>query len=151
MRNPRVLFAAGVVLAAGGAGVLALSLGDGSGGGDDDVDRPPRVVRAQLTLERFMAPGAALPELLVSLSVPRLNTTDVTGGARTVTLRCLDASGAIALTRPAEWPLLEEAGFPPHIHQPANRRLLDSIRTCRLTGPGIDFDGRVTGAAPAAP
>lgn len=149
MRNPRVLFAAGVVLAAGGAGVLALSLGGVSG--DDEVDRPPRVVRAQLTLERFVVPDATDPELLVSLSVPRLNTTDVTGGARTVTLRCLDASGATALTRPADWPLLEEAGFPPHIHQPANRRLLDSIRTCRLTGPGIVFEGRLPDPEPALP
>ncbi len=146
MRNTRVLLAGGVVLAAGVA-VLALSLGGGSG---DAVDRPPRVVRAPLTLERFIAPGAAAPELLVSLSVPRLNTTEVTGGARTVTLRCSDASGATVIARPAEWPMLEEAGLPPHIHQPAGQRLLDSIRACRITGPGIEFEGRVAARAPAA-
>lgn len=150
MRNLRVLFAGGVVLtsvAAGGG--LALSLGGGSGS-DDDRDRPLPVVRAKLTLERLGPPDSAAPELLVSLSVPRLNTAEVTGGARTVTLRCFDAEGKIAITRPADWPLLEEPGFPPHIHQPGIPRLLSSVRVCRLTGPGIDFEGRVPGPAPAA-
>lgn len=149
MRNPRVLIAGGVVLASVAVGGVALSLGGGSGGGDDR-DRALPVARAKLTLERFTPPGAAGPELLVSLSVPRLNTLAVTGGARTVTLRCVDAEGRTAITRPADWPLLEETGYAPHIHQPAIPRLLDSIRACRLTGPGIDFEGRVAGRAPAA-
>ena len=60
-----------------------------------------------------------------------------------------DAGGAAAIDRTVDWPLLEEEGYPPHIHQPADARLLERIRSCRLSGPGIDFDGRVVGRLPS--
>jgi len=146
MRNPRVLIAAGVALAALAVVVVVLSLAGGETSSDDG-DRPLRVVRATLTLERVPASGSTPPELLVSLPSERLNTPEATGGARAVTLRCLDARGAVVLSGPADWPLLEEPGFPPHTHQPVNSQLLDRISACSLTGPGIDFDGQVTSAA----
>lgn len=146
MRNPRLLIAAGVALAALAVVVVVLSLAGGESA-NDDGDRPLRVVRATLTLERVRAFGSMPPELLVSLPSERLNTPEATGGARVVTLRCLDAGGAVTLSGPADWPLLTEPGFPPHIHQPVKARLLDRISVCSLTGPGIDFEGRVTPAA----
>jgi hypothetical protein len=33
----------------------------------------------------------------------------------------------------------------PHLHQPALAAVLADVRSCRLTGPGIDFAGHVRG------
>ncbi|MFP5361199.1 MAG: hypothetical protein ACLGI5_00545 [Thermoleophilia bacterium] len=143
MSNPRVLLAGGVALVAL-AIVAGLSLT--TGGSSDERDRTPSILRARLTLEKLTAPGATAPELLVSLADPELNTADVTGGARVVSLRCFDDSGSVAIRRVVDWPLIEEPGYLPHIHQPASQRLLASIRACRLTGPGIDFEGQLPAA-----
>lgn len=141
-RNPRALFAACIVVVAVVAAIVLLPRDADDSAATPDV--PLRVVRAQLALEAFVRPDTGERELLVSLAVPQLNRLDVTGGARLVSLLCTDRSGATPVRRPVDWPLLEEPGFAPHIHQPASRRLLDSIRSCRLTGPGIDFEGRVS-------
>lgn len=146
MSNPRILIGAGVALTALVV-IFGLSLA-GGGGTSDDRPRTPRIVRADLALERFTARGATEPELLVSLTRPALNTPAVTGGARLVSLRCFDDSGTVAIRRVARWPLVEEPGYLPHIHQPASRRLLESIRACRLTGPGIDFEGQMASRLP---
>lgn len=148
MRNPRALLAAGVVAVAVVAGVVLLTVvvGDSDGEGEG----PPRPVRASLTLEQFTRLDTAEPELLVSLATPQLNTLETTGAERVVLLRCSDATGTTIIRQPAEWPLEEEVGFLPHIHQPASRKQLDSVRACTLTGPGIDFEGRVAGRLPQA-
>lgn len=148
MRSPRALLAAGVVAVTVVAGVVLLTVVGGDWG--DDSEGPQRPVRAALTLEQFDRPDTGERELLVSLSAPRLNTLEVTGGERVVLLRCSDDTGATIIRRPSAWPLLEEDGFLPHVHQPARRQQLDSIRACTLTGPGIDFEGRVAGRLPRA-
>ena len=149
-RNPRILFAAAAVAAAAAAGV---ALAVATGGSDDEEPggaTAARVVRAQLALERFRRPDTGEFELLVSLTQPRLNTLDVTGGAQAVLLRCVDLAGAEAVAQQIQWPLLEEAGYPPHAHQPLDRRVVGRIRSCRMTGPGIDFRGRVPGPPPVS-
>ena len=148
MRNPRALLAVGVVVVTVLAGVVLLTVVGGDSG--DERDGPQRPVRAALTLEQFDRPDTRERELLVSLSAPQLNTLEVTGGERVVLLQCSDHTGATIIRRPSEWPLLEEEGFLPHIHQPASRQQLDSIRACTLTGPGIDFAGRVAARLPLA-
>lgn len=146
MRNPRALLAAGVVVVAVVAGVVLLMVTGGDS--DGEAEGPPRPVRAALTLEQFTRPDTGEPELLVSLATPQLNTLETTGGESVVRLACSDAAGATIIRRPTEWPLEEEVGFLPHIHQPASRKQLDGIRACTLTGPGIDFEGRVAGRLP---
>ena len=146
VKNPRMLLAAGVVIAGIVLGIVFLP---GAGGGSDD-EKPRRVTRASLTLERSVAPATGQQELLVSLPGPQLNTPQMTGGASVVWLRCTDSRGMVAVRRPVDWPLIEEVGYPPHIHQPAGRKLLNSIRRCKLTGPGIDFSAVVPGPVPAA-
>lgn len=148
MRNPRALLAAAVLVVAVVAGVVLLTVADGDS--DGEGEGPPRPVRAALTLEQFARLDSGEPELLVSLATPQLNTLETTGGKRVVLLRCTDGAGATIVRRPTEWPLQEEAGFLPHIHQPASREQLDGIRGCALTGPGIDFEGRVAGRLPRA-
>jgi hypothetical protein len=146
VKNPRVLLAVGFAVAALVV-VVVLAVG---GSGEDDAE-PLRTTRAPLTLERYTLPDTGATELLISLREQGLNTPERTGGATSVALRCSSADGTVKFRTRTMWPLLEETGYPfPHIHQPAGRKLLRSIRACRLTGPGIDFEGTVPGPPPPA-
>lgn len=119
------MFAAGTLLVAVVGGAVLLTLAGGESGGESGEPRHP--VRAELRLEQFMRLDSGERELLVSLAAPQLNTLAVTGGERVVLLRCVDSAGAPLVRRPTQWPLLEEEGFLPHIHQPASRKQLDSV------------------------
>ena len=63
-------------------------------------------------------------------------------------LTCADDRGRVTIRRPQPWPLQIEPRYPPHAHQPAKQEVLDSLRRCRLTAEGIDFEGRVSGRLP---
>ena len=142
IRNPAALLAVAVL-----AAVLAAC------GSDEEKDKPLRTVRAELLLEQFVRPDTGAKELLISLpqGETRLNRAETTGGARLVRLRCFDKNGREAIRERTAWPLQEEAGYPyPHIHQLADQRVINRIRACRLSGPGIDFKGEVPGRPPAA-
>lgn len=145
-RNPRLLLAAGVAAAVLLGVVLLIVAGSGS---DDETGAAKRVTRATLTLERAIRPDNGRQELLVSLPGPQLNTPDINHGSTVVGLRCVDASGADVIRRQVDWPLIEEPGFPPHIHHPATPRTLERIRRCTLTGTGIAFTAATSGALPA--
>lgn len=145
MKNPRLLLAAAVVIVAVVLGVVLLP-----GAGEDADDEPLPVTRATLTLERADLPDAAGEELLVSLPGPELNTAEINHGATVAWLRCVDGRGATVVRRQVQWPLIEEEGFPPHIHHPAAPRTLSSLRRCTLTGPGIAFSAVTPRPLPAA-
>ena len=121
VRNPRVLLAAGVVVVAVVLGVVFLPGRGGETGEEPDRPTPvvPRTVRATLTLEAFQRPDTGARELLVSSPGPQFNGADLVRGTPIVWLRCFDATGAQAIRTPYDWPLVEEPGFPPHVHQPA--------------------------------
>ena len=146
LKNPRLLLAGGLAIAAVVMGGVVLA---GVGGGSGDESAKPRVTRAALTLERASRPDAGGEELLVSLPVAHLNTPEINNGESVVTLRCVDSSGATAVERPVDWPLPEEEGLAPHIHEPAQEAVLDSIRGCTLKGAGIDFGAATSGPLPA--
>ncbi len=158
MRNPRVLVAVAVLAVLG----LVAGVAFMAGGSQDDTDptvgaggppppaKPVRTVRSELTLERFVLPTTGQPEeLVVSLPEQRLNVLETTGGETEVLLRCVDKGGTEKLRQMVAWPLLEETGLPPHTHQAIRPDVLDAVRGCRLTGPGIDFEGRVPGRVPS--
>ena len=148
MKHPRALLAAATLAVA--AAVLAVLLV--SGGSGDDPEKPRAAARARQTLEEFRTPDTGQLELLISLQETRLNDPELTDGKDSVLLRCFDQGGAVTIRTRTDWPLLEEPGYPlPHIHHPVARAVLKNVRRCRLTGPGIDFDGRVQAAPPAAP
>ena len=151
MAHPRILLAGGVALTPVVVGiVLATSGTDGSdrtrparpAAGEAPVQRPVRTVRAKLTLERAEV-QPDYDELLVSLPDERLNSLETSGGATSVSLTCVGREGEISVRQRHPWPLVVEEGYPPHIHQPARPDTLAGLRRCRLTGPGIDFVGRV--------
>ena len=148
--HPRLQLAAGVVVVVIVAGVVVLATAGGdSDGGRESSDRV-RTVRATLKLEQFQRPDTGEYELLVSSPGAQFNRADFIRGTPIVALSCFDSSGAQAIRVRHDWPLLEEPGYPPHIHQPADRTLLERIRRCRLTGAGIDFEGTVPGELPVA-
>jgi hypothetical protein len=152
VRNPRVLLAIAVGAVAVVAIVLGVWLTAGSGGDETSAEKaPPRVVRGALTLEEFQRPDDGQRELLVSLPGPQYNRPDLVRGTPVVLLRCFDRTGNVVTRISYDWPLVEEFGFAPHIHRPADARTLRSIRRCSLTAPGIDFAGTVSGRLPAAP
>lgn len=142
-----MLLAVGVAVLSLVVGIVVVPSLVGDAG---DKNASHRVTRAPLTLQQFRRLDTGVLELLVSLPGRQLNTLDVTGGGRLVWLRCFDARGALAIRAPVDWPLLEEPGYRPHIHQAASRAVLDRVRRCRLTGPGILFEGQTTGPAPLA-
>ena len=145
-RNPRLLLAAGVAGAVLVGVALLVLAGSGS---DDDTGDAKRVTRATLALERAIRADNGQQELLVSLPGPQLNTPDINHGSTVVGLRCADDSGADVIRRQVDWPLVEEAGFPPHIHHPATPRTLERIRRCTLTGTGVAFSAATSRALPA--
>jgi hypothetical protein len=148
VRNPRVLLAVALVLGLLVAGVVVLTSGNGT---RPASDKPLPVVRSSITLAQRDAPATG-PELLISLPTGRLNSRRTTGGRTTVSLTCFESSGAKAFTVPQPWPMMEEFGYPlPHLHVPVGPQLLETIRRCRLTGPGIDLEGHVPGRLPRAP
>ena len=66
-------------------------------------------------------------------------------------LTCVDRGGKQTVRAEHPWPLVVEEGFPPHTHQPALPKVLDTVRRCRLQGRGIDFSGSVKGRLPRLP
>lgn len=143
MRNPRILVAVGVLLVA--VAVVVVLVAGGSG---EDTDRPLRTTRAQLTLESAVQPESGYPELIVSLPEQRLNTLATSGGARSVLLRCVDKRGDQTIRQKHGWPLQEEVGFFPHVHQPIQPQVLRDLGGCRMTGNGIQFTAQVNGRVP---
>jgi len=131
----------GVILAAGGSG-------GGGSGGKPERGSGGKPVRAKLILERGVQPESGYEEVIVSLPSQRLNNPGTTGGATSVLLRCFDKHDRMTIHQRHHWPLVEERGYPPHIHQPAVAKVLNGLGSCRLTGPGIDFAGRVAGRLP---
>lgn len=114
-------------------------------------EAPLRTVRSELTLERSRLMTTGMPEeLVVSLPEQRLNVLKTAGGETVVLLRCANQSEVETLRQMVQWPLLEESGFPPYIHHLIRPDVLRGVRVCRLTGPGIDFEGRVSGRVPSA-
>lgn len=146
MRNPRTVLAGVVALVVLCVAIIIIVTGDS--GGARSAKAPVRTARAKLTLERAAPPETPSLELVVSLPDERLNTRDTTGGKASVLLTCLDEGGRRLFRVRHPWPLVEEYGYPPHIHQPAAADVLDRLRSCRLTATGIDFAGRAPGRLP---
>ena len=144
MPNARILVAGAAGAAAVAALVIVLA---GGSDGDDRPEAPLRTQRAELTLERAEHP-AGYEELIVSLRDERLNTPATAGGATSVLLTCVDDRGRVTIRERQPWPLQIEPGYPPHAHQPVKPEILDSLRRCRLTARGIEFEGRVSGRLP---
>ena len=141
--SPRAFLAGGVLVVTLLVAVAVTVFA--SGGSEGGAARTAGPARATLKLERAVLPDTGRPELLVSLPDERLNTLSTTGGKTSVLLRCVDRGGAVTVRQRHPWPLLEEVGYPPHVHQPALPKVLDALGRCRMVGSRVDFAGRVPG------
>jgi hypothetical protein len=99
-----------------------------SGGGDEN---PSEAAGAGLRLEL----STEFPELLVYVE-PAANQPDRAGGARSVTLRCVDADGQLVAAQDEAWPFADtDAGtLDPHAHVTLDAERIDQIQRCSLVG-----------------
>jgi hypothetical protein len=132
-RARTVLTAIVVVLVLG----VPLAVLFASGGGEE---KPRPVAEAGLRLER----STALPELLVYVDAAA-NQPQRAGGARSVTLRCVDADGRLVTAQDEAWPFGDtDAGtLDPHAHVRLDSESMARVRRCSLVGTEPPLAGTV--------
>jgi hypothetical protein len=99
-----------------------------SGGGDEP---DAKATGPELRLER----STAFPELIVYVE-SEANEPARAGGARSVTLRCVDADGRLVAAQDEAWPFADtDSGtLDAHAHMTLEPELIDQVRSCRLVG-----------------
>jgi hypothetical protein len=109
--------------------VLIVSLALLFAGGGDDGDESPEESGSGLLIERFGT------ELLVTVE-PTDNVAERAGGARSVTLRCVDADDQLVAAQDEAWPFAETDGgtLKPHAHVPLEAAQQELVSSCRLVG-----------------
>jgi hypothetical protein len=107
-------------------------------GGDGDDPRDARAIGPELRLE----PSPTLPELIVYVE-PATNEPERAGGARSVTLRCVDADGRLVAAQDEPWPFTDtDSGtLDPHAHMTLEPGLTDQVSSCRLVGTEPPVEG----------
>jgi hypothetical protein len=105
-----------------------------AGGGSDDGDRDG--IRVEPS-------NRGLPEIVIYLEDPDVNTPATTGGARRVAIECTDRAGGVVFTGTERWPFTDTDGgvFDPHVHVAVDHALLGSIARCRLKGTDPELVG----------
>lgn len=108
-----------VVLVAAPLAIWAATSG-GSGGGDKEG----------LIVERGVSLTGA-PELVISIA----GKAEVTSGASSVRVECVDKDGKAIIRAPQPWPFVEEPGYPyPHVHLADDPAKVEGARRCRVSG-----------------
>jgi len=124
-----------VVLLVVGVPVAALF----ASGGDDEPSQP-EAAEPGLRLEL----STALPELIVYVE-PSANEPERAGGARSVTLRCVDAGGRLVAAQDEAWPFADtDSGtLDPHAHVTVDAERMGEISGCTLVGTDPPLEGSV--------
>ena len=108
-----------VVLVAAPLAIWAATSG-GSGTGDEEG----------LIVERGVSLTGA-PELVLSIAGPA----EVSSGASSVRVECMDKDGNVIVRGEQPWPFIEETGYPyPHVHQGDDPEKIEGSRRCRVLG-----------------
>jgi hypothetical protein len=109
--------------------VIAASGGGSEDGGADGIRVEPS--------------NRGLPEIVIYLEDPDVNTLATTGGARRVGVECRDRAGVVVFTGTERWPFTDTDGgvFDPHVHVPVDPSLLGSVARCRLKGTDPELEG----------
>jgi hypothetical protein len=118
-----------VLLVAGPLAIWAATSG-GSGGASK---------KTGLIVERGVSFTGA-PELIVSIN----GDAEVTTGAATVRIECMDKDGHVIIKSTQPWPFIEEPGYPyPHIHQGDSPEKVEGARRCRVIGTNKRLEAEV--------
>ena len=110
--------------------IVIAAAGGGSDAGDGDGIR-------------VESSNRGLPEIVVYLQDPDVNTPATTDGAKRVVLECADHAGAVVFTGTERWPFRDIDGgvFDPHVHVPVDPSILGTISRCRLKGTDPELEG----------
>lgn len=109
-----------------------------SGGSGDHKPRPAEATGPELRLEL----STSFPELIVYVE-PAANEADRAGGARAVTLRCVDAGGRLVAAQDEAWPFADTDSntLGPHAHVALDPDRMGQVRSCRLVGTDPPLEG----------
>jgi hypothetical protein len=117
-----------VLLVVGPLAIWAATSG-GSGGGD----------KQGLIVERGVSITGE-PELVLSIA----GDVEVTSGASSVTVECLDKDGKTLIKGTQPWPFIEEPGYPyAHVHQIDSPEKVEGARRCRVLGTNARLEAKV--------
>jgi hypothetical protein len=117
-----------VLLVVGPLAIWAATSG-GSGGGD----------KQGLIVERGVSITGE-PELVLSIA----GDVEVTSGASSVTVECLDKDGKTLIKGTQPWPFIEEPGYPyAHVHQVDSPEKVEGARRCRVLGTNARLEAKV--------
>lgn len=111
--------------------ILVASGGGGSdgGGGEDGI--------------RIEPSNLEVPEIVIYLKDPDLNTPATRDGAESVAIECMDRGGAVVFRGRERWPFSDTDGgaFDPHVHVRVEPAILGLIDRCRLKGTDPALEG----------
>ncbi len=125
------LIALGVLLAIS----VPLVVIAGAGGGSDDDGGGDRL--------RIEPSSQGVPEIVIYVEDPDLNTSETSDGAKSVGIECMDRGGAVVFRGRERWPFSDTDGgvFDPHVHVSVEPAILGSIDRCRLKGTDPALEG----------
>ena len=108
-----------------------------SGGGSDDGGGGKDGIRIEPS-------NLGIPEIVIYLEDPDVNTAETSDGAESVAIECMDRGGAVVFRGREPWPFSDTDGgiFDPHVHVRVEPAILGLIDRCRLKGTDPALEGR---------
>ena len=80
------------------------------------------------------------PELILSIA----GNVQVTSGATSVAVECVDKDGKVLIKGTQPWPFIEEPGYPhAHVHQVDSPEKVEGARRCRVLGTDTKLESGV--------
>jgi hypothetical protein len=109
--------------------VIAAAGGGSDGGARDGIRVEPS--------------NRGLPEIVIYLEDPDVNTPETADGGKRVTVECTNRAGAVVFTGRERWPFRDTDGgvFDPHVHVAVEPSLLGTIARCKLKGTDPLLEG----------
>jgi hypothetical protein len=113
--------------------VAPLAIWAATSGGSGDGDEKGLIV------ERGVSVTGA-PELIISIA----GDVEVTSGATSVRIECVDKDGKVLIKGTQPWPFIEEPGYPyAHVHQTDSPEKVEGARRCRVLGTNARLESEV--------
>jgi hypothetical protein len=110
-----------------------LAIWAATSGGSGDGDKQGLIVERGVSI-------TGEPELVLSIA----GDVEVTSGASSVTVECLDKDGKTLIKGTQPWPFIEEPGYPyAHVHQVDSPEKVEGARRCRVLGTNARLEAKV--------
>ena len=113
--------------------VAPLAIWAATSGGSGDGDKQGLIVERGVSI-------TGEPELVLSIA----GDVEVTSGASSVTVECVDKDGKTLIKGTQPWPFIEEPGYPySHVHQIDSPEKVEGARRCRVLGTNARLEAKV--------